>query len=94
MKNTLQFEKVSDNNATTYANENVMVYRYRDTVCNMDILHINTDLKEHKGVKITKTAEDIIIFPVNKHILFITGLDDCKNITVKSDGTINMTIEL
>ena len=96
MKNTLQFKKEYDfNNSTTiYSNENVLVYRHHDNVCDIDILHIKVNNAEKKGLKITKTAKCIMIFPVNEETLFIVGLDDCKSMTVKGNGKVTMTVEL
>ena len=96
MKNTLHFEMVQDwfNNTTTYASNKVLVYRRHDTVCDIDILYINTDLENHTGVKITKTAPCIMIFKVENDELFITGLDDCESLTVKATGELKMTIKL
>ena len=66
MKNTLQFELIQDwsNNTTIYASKKVLVYRRHDNVCDIDILYINTDQEKYAGIKITKTAQCIMIFKV------------------------------
>lgn len=96
MKNTLQFELIQDwsNNTTIYASKEVLVYRRHDNVCDIDILYIKVDAKEKKGLKITKTAQCIMVFKVEDDELFITGLDDCKSLTVKATGEVKMEIEL
>jgi hypothetical protein len=95
MKNTLQFQasEFAPINTTVWHNPQVTILLTHDTYMKRDILLINAT-HDNLPIEIVKISDYIDVELVTDETILITGLNDCKSITVLSNGSIKMKIEL